>query len=32
VLAQHFSRDDPHEVRRAVVLRALELLREAVRD
>lgn len=30
VFAQHFSRDDPHEVRRDVVLRALELLREAV--
>ena len=30
VFAQHFSRDDPHEVRRAVVLRALELLREAI--
>ena len=30
VFAQHFSRDDPHEVRRAVVLRALELLREMV--
>ena len=29
VFAQHFSRDDPHEVRRAVVLRALEFLREA---
>jgi nicotinamide-nucleotide amidase len=28
VFAQRFSRDDPHEVRRAVVLRALELLRE----
>jgi len=26
VFSQHFSRDDPHEVRRAVVLRALELL------
>lgn len=32
VLAQHFSRDDPHEVRRAVVLRALEFLSQAVRD
>ncbi len=32
VFAQHFSRDDPHEVRRAVVLRALELLREAADD
>jgi nicotinamide-nucleotide amidase len=32
VLAQHFSRDNPHEVRRAVVLRALELLREAVQE
>jgi nicotinamide-nucleotide amidase len=31
VLAQHFSRDDPHEVRRAAVLRAFELLREAIR-
>lgn len=30
VLAQHFSRDDPHQVRRAVVLRALELLGESV--
>jgi len=29
VLSQHFTQEDPHEVRRAVVLRALELLREA---
>lgn len=29
VLAQHFTSDDPHQVRRAVVLRSLALLREA---
>ena len=32
VFAQHFSRDDPNEVRRAVVLRAFEVLREAVHE
>jgi len=32
VLAQHFSHDDPNEVRRAVVLRALELLHEVVNE
>lgn len=32
VLAQHFSRADPNEVRRAVVLRAFEVLREAVHE
>ncbi len=32
VLAQHFSRDDPHEVRRAAVLRALGLLGEMIGD